>query len=85
MQTLRKAAHANGRIPGLEVCGFLDYALTLDLVEPELADALAAGLPAKPGALPLRDRYLPDLAAVLDVECRMCAGATFTNGKWHGR
>ena len=29
-----------------------------------------------PGDLPLRDRYLPDLSAVLDVGARLCAGGT---------
>jgi hypothetical protein len=56
------------------LAGFFDYALTLDLLEPELADALAAGLPAEPGQLPLRDRYLPDVAAVLNLDGRLCAG-----------
>ena len=50
------------------------YALTLDLLEGELADALAAGIPPEPGSLPLRDRYLPDLRSVLGVAGRLCAG-----------
>ena len=57
-----------GEIGGsLAITPFASYALTLDLLEGELTDALAAGIPPKPGSLPLRDRYLPDLAAVLDV------------------
>lgn len=65
---------AAGIAGGVGLAGFFDYALTLDLLEPELGDALAAGQPVEPGRLPLRDRYLPDLAAVLDVGGRMCAG-----------
>jgi hypothetical protein len=66
---------AQGRIGGsLAVTRFADYALTLDLLEGELADAIAAGKPARPGSLPLRDRYLRNLASVLDVGDRLCAG-----------
>jgi hypothetical protein len=65
---------AEGIAGSVGLAGFFDYALTLDLLEAELGDALTAGLPAEPGQLPLRDRYLPDLAAVLDVGARMCAG-----------
>ncbi len=50
---------------------FVHYALTLDLLEGELVDAIIAGGPLK---LPLRDRYLPDLASVLNVSDRLCAG-----------
>jgi hypothetical protein len=53
---------------------FAHYALTMDLLETELIDALTADHPARPGALPLRDRYLPDFGAVLGVEHRLCAG-----------
>ncbi|GAB1509792.1 hypothetical protein [Actinophytocola sp. KF-1] len=53
---------------------FGDYALTMDLLEREIADALAAGRPVRPGDLPLRDRRLPDLASVLDLRNRLCAG-----------
>jgi hypothetical protein len=66
---------AKGRIGGsLAVTRFASYALTLDLLEGELADAVAAGRTASPGSLPLRDRYLPDLAAVTAVGDRLCAG-----------
>ena len=58
----------------LGITPFAHYALTLDLLEGELCDALAAGVPAVPGSLPLRDRYLPDLASVLGVADRLCAG-----------
>ena len=64
----------NGEIGGsLGMPQFASYALTLDLLEGELADALAAGVPPGPGSLPLRDRYLPDLASVLGV-AGLCAG-----------
>ena len=66
---------AKGKIGGtLGLSRFTSYALTLDLLEGELTDALAAGIPPAPGSLPLRDRYLPDLASVLDVGGRLCAG-----------
>jgi hypothetical protein len=50
------------------------YALTMDLLERELTDALASGRPTGRGDLPLRDRYLPDVASVLDLQSRLCAG-----------
>ena len=50
------------------------YALTMDLLEGELADELSAGRPTGPVHLPLRDRLLPSLAAVLDLPGRLCAG-----------
>jgi hypothetical protein len=53
---------------------FADYAMTLDLLEPELIDAIAAGKPVTPGSLPLRDYYRPDTGAVADLSCRLCAG-----------
>ena len=67
-----------GEIGGsLAITPFASYALTLDLLEGELADALAAGIPPEPGSLPLRDRYLPDLASVLGV-----AGGCAPAGRW---
>jgi len=68
------AVSAAGIAGSVGLAGFFDYAMTLDLLESELGDALTGGLPIRPGRLPLRDRYLPDLAAVLDVGGRMCAG-----------
>lgn len=66
---------AAGKIGGtLGLSRFTSYALTLDLLEGELNDALASGAPAVRGSLPLRDRYLPDIASVLDVSGRLCAG-----------
>lgn len=66
---------ARGKIGGtLGLSRFTSYALTLDLLEGELDDALTAGVAPLPGCLPLRDRYLPDVASVLDVGGRLCAG-----------
>lgn len=68
---------ASGRVGGtLAVTRFVAYALTMDLLEGELIDAIAAGADPRPGSLPLRDHYLPDLASVLDVSSRFCAGGT---------
>ena len=53
---------------------FAGYALTMDLLEGELIDALTAGVTPRPGSLPLRDRYLPELTSVLGVASRLCAG-----------
>jgi hypothetical protein len=65
----------NGQIGGsLGITQFASYALTLDLLEGELSDALTAGIAPVPGSLPLRDRYLPDLTSVLNVGDRLCAG-----------
>jgi hypothetical protein len=58
----------------LGLTNFVDYAFTLDLLETELADAVSAGRPIGTGALPLRDRYLPDTAALVDIGRRLCAG-----------
>jgi len=64
-----------GEIGGsLGITQFASYALTLDLLEGELADALTGGICPEPGSLPLRDRYLPDLGSVLGVADRLCAG-----------
>jgi hypothetical protein len=56
------------------LASFIEYALTMDLLEGELIDAISGGLPTRQGALPLRARYLPDVGAVLDVSRRLCAG-----------
>src|SRR6266851_2683381 len=66
-----------GAIAGsVGVTRFVRYALTMDLLEGELIDALTAGVSPRPGSLPLRDRYLPELASVLGVAGRLCAGGT---------
>ena len=60
---------------------FADYALTMDLLESELVNALAeqdamgaAATRWRRPALPLRDAYLPSVLHALDVERRVCAG-----------
>ncbi|HEX5405367.1 MAG TPA: transcriptional regulator, partial [Pseudonocardiaceae bacterium] len=74
---LRAISAHKGTISGsVDVSRFVRYALTLDLLEGELVDALAADAPTGPGSLPLRDRYLPDVGAVLDLPNRLCAGGT---------
>ncbi|WP_125777971.1 transcriptional regulator [Antribacter gilvus] len=55
---------------------FVPYALTLDLMDGELTDAIARDDATTRGFLPLRDRYLPDLDRVLDVRSRLCVGGT---------
>jgi hypothetical protein len=68
---LRDANISPGAIAGtVSVTRFVRYALTMDLLEGELVDALSADT----SALPLRDRYLPDIASVLNVADRLCAG-----------
>jgi hypothetical protein len=66
----------DGLSGGVEVIPFARYALTMDLLESELLDALAADVSPRPGALPLRDRYLPDTSCVITVADRLCAGGT---------
>lgn len=64
-----------GAIAGtVGLASFTDYALTMDLLESELVDAVIGDNDIQPGRLPLRDRYLPDLASVFDVSSRLCAG-----------
>jgi transcriptional regulator with XRE-family HTH domain len=56
---------------------FADYALTMDLLETELVDALATadrGDGDGRGGLPLRDAYLPTLASALAFNDRLCVG-----------
>ncbi|MQA12462.1 MAG: transcriptional regulator [Pseudonocardiaceae bacterium] len=53
---------------------FMEYALTMDLLEGELIDAIAGTNTIRPGGLPLRDKYLPDLGSVVDFSGRLCAG-----------
>jgi hypothetical protein len=66
---------SQGVITGsMGVTQFARYALTMDLLEAELIDALCTSTPPRPGSLPLRDRYLPNLASVLDITGRLCAG-----------
>ncbi|WP_156960180.1 transcriptional regulator [Amycolatopsis taiwanensis] len=65
----------HGSLSGaLGVAPFIEYALTADLLEGELVDALATVGEARRDELPLRGRYLPDLKSVFDVSGRLCAG-----------
>jgi transcriptional regulator with XRE-family HTH domain len=56
------------------LASFVEYALTMDLLEGELLDAIVSDVAPRPGSLRLRDRYLPDLDVVLDMSSRLCAG-----------
>lgn len=56
------------------VTRFVEYAVTMDLLEGELIGAIAADADSAYEALPLRDKYLPDIASVVDVSSRLCAG-----------
>lgn len=53
---------------------FVEYALTMDLLEGELLDAIVSDGVPRAASLPLRDRYLPDLGSVLEMSGRLCAG-----------
>jgi hypothetical protein len=72
---LVQAQPKHGAISGsFEVTRFVHYALTMDLLEGELVDAMASDQAVAPGSLPLRDAYLPDTASVLDLSGRLCSG-----------
>ncbi|GAB2669191.1 hypothetical protein GCM10027271_31300 [Saccharopolyspora gloriosae] len=53
---------------------FAEYALTSDLLEGELLDAISDGQPIRRGELPIRGEYLPGLSEVLDLRARKCVG-----------
>jgi len=60
-----------GKVAGrLGVTHFAHFGLTLDLLEGELLGAIASGS----SELPLRDKYLPDMASVVDFSRRLCVG-----------
>lgn len=59
----------------VDVGSFVEYALTMDLLEAELVDAAMGGSTA---LNPLRGKYLPDLDVVLDVAGRVCAGGVLS-------
>ena len=57
-----------GTISGtVGISPFAEYALTMDLLEGELLDSIAARSATRHGSVPLRDRYLPDLASVFEI------------------
>jgi transcriptional regulator with XRE-family HTH domain len=71
---LTNAEPSHGQLAGsFALTRFTRYAVTMDLLEGELVDQLAADGPL---TLPLRDRYLPDVRTVLDLPGRLCAGGT---------
>lgn len=64
-----------GKVGGeLGLVPFVRYALTMDLLESELVDAIADRRSVRPGTLPLRDRLMPDRASVVNVGDRLCSG-----------
>lgn len=52
------------------IASFVEYIVTMDLLEGELIDAISS----ESAALPLRDHYLPDLDTALNVGGRLTAG-----------
>lgn len=63
-----------GRISAKVACvPFVEYAMTMDLLENELVDALADGS-SRSDQLQLRGHYLPDISSALDLSGRLCAG-----------
>ena len=62
----------------LGITSFVEYALTLDLMEIELVDAISRGVVATGGALPLRDQHVPDLTALMNLTDRICVGGAVT-------
>lgn len=65
-------------VGSLKVVPFVEYALTADLLETELADFIARSTARRSidndGPLPMRDRYLPTSSAVFDLPRRSCSG-----------
>lgn len=62
----------------LGITSFVEYALTLDLMESELIDAISRDMVSARGALPLRDQYVPDLTALMNLTDRICVGGAVT-------
>ncbi|MFI6661929.1 hypothetical protein ACIBL8_41180 [Streptomyces sp. NPDC050523] len=56
------------------VIDFVEFALTLNLLEGELMRSIAAQGTERPLAMPIRDELLPDVSTVLDFAGRVCAG-----------
>ncbi|MGP4017593.1 transcriptional regulator [Saccharopolyspora sp. 5N708] len=64
-----------GAIAGaVGVAPFVEYAVTMDLLEKELVDAVSGAPNNQLYGLPLREKYLPDVSSVLDISGRLCAG-----------
>jgi hypothetical protein len=64
----------NGVTGSVELASFLEYALTVDLLEVELIDAIARDDQTALQDLPLRMNHLPDIDSVLNFSRRFCAG-----------
>ena len=47
-------------------------------METELVDAISRGVLSAGGALPLRDQYVPDLTALMNLTDRICVGGAVT-------
>ncbi|WP_371670077.1 hypothetical protein OG985_22025 [Streptomyces sp. NBC_00289] len=58
---------------GVGVIDFVEFALTLNLLESELMRSIAEESDRRP-TMPIRDELLPDVTAVLDFSGRVCAG-----------
>jgi hypothetical protein len=75
---LQDVALSRRRLEGtVTLTDFADYALTMDLLETELVDALATVDRSDGngrGGLPLRDVYLPTVASALAFNDRLCVG-----------
>ncbi len=56
------------------VIDFVEFALTLNLLESELMRSIATGESDRPSVMPIRDELLPNIATVLDFSGRVCAG-----------
>ena len=65
---------SRGIFGSLGLIHFVDYALTLDLLENELIDSLSVGGIDAPQDLPLRSYYLPTTSSLVDLNSRICAG-----------
>ena len=55
------------------VSSFIEYALTMDLLESEIRCSLGSAGNVAPD-LPLRKAYLPDVGSILAMDRRLCAG-----------
>ncbi|WP_345570610.1 hypothetical protein [Streptomyces plumbiresistens] len=56
------------------VIDFVEFALTLNLLEGELMRSIASEESSASPVMPIRSELLPDVAAVLDFSGRICAG-----------
>lgn len=73
-QLLNVDVSTAGIIGTVGLTDFITYALTMDLLEAELIDALVENREVRRGKTSLRDLYLPDLDSVTSLNQRLCAG-----------